>query len=155
MKIDTYKKIWSVLTLIIMVSWASQLQGVPFSQYIKQDKSKYNQEKMPANHPQVAPSSGSAATSPDKAIQHQKDPANYILAGKVLQVINAGGYTYMHIAMGKGTQWIATAKMPIKKGQMIRFDKPLKMTDFYSKSLDRTFNSIYFLSEVNVNANAG
>jgi len=66
--------------------------------------------------------------------------------GKVLSTISVPSYTYVEVSQGKKTLWLAAATSPVKKGDMVRFDDGMVMTDFYSKSLKRTFPSILFVS---------
>lgn len=70
--------------------------------------------------------------------------------GKVLSVINAAGYTYVEVQLGKKTQWIAAQPVVAEKGNTILFDDGAAMADFYSKTLNRTFPSITFVSNVGV-----
>ena len=70
--------------------------------------------------------------------------------GKVLSVIDTPIYTYVEVALGDKTQWIAVQKLKVEKGNTILFDDGAAMTDFYSKTLDRTFPSITFVSNAGV-----
>lgn len=71
--------------------------------------------------------------------------------GRVLSTANAGGYTYIEVKQGEQTLWIAAQALAVKPGDVIRFDNGALMDDFYSKSLNRTFPSILFVSVVAVN----
>ena len=70
--------------------------------------------------------------------------------GPVTSVMNAGGYTYIEVSQGKMSRWLATNLLAVRKGDQIQFDEGMEMRDFYSKSLKRTFPSIYFVSYVTV-----
>jgi hypothetical protein len=68
--------------------------------------------------------------------------------GKVLSTISVPSYTYVEVSQGKKTLWLAAATSPVKKGDMVRFDDGMVMTDFYSKSLKRSFPSIVFVNSL-------
>ena len=68
--------------------------------------------------------------------------------GKVLSSIEVPTYTYMEVSQGNKTIWLAVNTTPVKKGDTVRFDDGMKMTNFYSKSLKRTFPSILFVSRL-------
>lgn len=67
---------------------------------------------------------------------------------RVLSSIDAAGYTYLEVAQGKKTLWLAGTKVAVKKGDVIRFDDGMVMTNFNSKSLNRTFPSVTFVNRV-------
>lgn len=66
--------------------------------------------------------------------------------GKVVSSIDVPTYTYVEVSQGSKTIWLAANTTTVKKGDMVRFDDGMKMTNFYSKSLKRTFPSILFVS---------
>ncbi len=66
------------------------------------------------------------------------------LSGKVLETMNSGGYTYVNIEKDGKTSWVAVPSTTVTVGQEIAFQPGMPMTNFTSKSLGRTFNSIIF-----------
>lgn len=68
--------------------------------------------------------------------------------GKVLSVIDVPQYTYLEVAQDKKTLWIAGPTVVVKKGEMVRFDDGMVMTNFHSKTLNRDFPSISFVGRV-------
>jgi hypothetical protein len=68
--------------------------------------------------------------------------------GTVAETINAGGYTYIRIK--DSDIWIATATMEVSEGDPIEYSGGAEMLDFHSKSLDRTFESIWFVQKVSI-----
>lgn len=66
----------------------------------------------------------------------------------VLSTISVPQYTYIEAAQGKKTLWLAANSINVKKGDIIRFDEGMVMTNFYSKTLKRTFPSISFVNNV-------
>ena len=67
---------------------------------------------------------------------------------EVLSTIDAAGYTYLEVMQNKKTIWLAAPKATAKKGDVIRFDNGMVMTNFESKTLKRTFPSVTFVDRV-------
>lgn len=68
--------------------------------------------------------------------------------GTVAEAIDAGGYTY--IRLKDSNIWIATATTEVSEGDPIEYSGGAEMLDFHSKSLDRTFESIWFVQKVRI-----
>jgi len=66
--------------------------------------------------------------------------------GTVAETIEAGSYIY--IRLEEPDIWIATSPMAVSKGDQVKFSGGMEMKDFHSKSLDRTFDSIFFMQNV-------
>ena len=64
--------------------------------------------------------------------------------GTVAETLDSGGYVYMKLEDG---QWIAANTFAVNKGDKVKYSGAMEMNDFHSKSLDRTFESILFVSE--------
>ena len=95
-------------------------------------------QPLPAGHPPMATKSegkgAPAAQLPQKA--------------KVLSTIDAAPYTYLEVMQNKKTLWLAANAVPAKKGDVIRFDDGMVMTNFHSKTLNRTFPSVLFVNRL-------
>ena len=95
-------------------------------------------ESLPAGHPPV-----------DAKRQGQGAPeAQLPQKGKVLSAIDVPQYTYLEVIQNKQTLWIAGPTVAAKKGDIIRFDDGMAMSNFHSKTLNRTFPSISFVNNV-------
>jgi hypothetical protein len=70
--------------------------------------------------------------------------------GKVISSINASIYTYIEVSENGKTIWLAAPTVAVKKGDMIGFDDGAPMANFYSKSLNRTFDVVYFVGKAAV-----
>jgi len=70
--------------------------------------------------------------------------------GKVLSSIDASIYTYIELTENGKTVWIAAPTVKVKKGDMVRFSDGAVMTNFFSKSLNRTFESVVFVGKAEV-----
>lgn len=70
--------------------------------------------------------------------------------GEVLDAIDANEYTYVELRENGRSLWIATARIALSRGDILRFDDGVVMTNFHSKLLQRTFPAVMFVSEVAV-----
>ena len=68
--------------------------------------------------------------------------------GVVQESIDAGQYSYLRIASNNGEEWIATARGTFANKGRIRYSQGVMMENFYSKSLQRRFTLIRFVSGV-------
>jgi len=66
----------------------------------------------------------------------------------VTETMDAGGYTYMKVAEGEKTYWVAVQATPVRVGAQVSFAEQMWMPDFKSRSLNRTFDRILFASMV-------
>ena len=71
-----------------------------------------------------------------------------LVSGTVAETINAGGYTYIRIE--ESDVWIATSTMEVSEGEQVEYSGGAEMLNFHSKSLDRTFESIWFVQKVGI-----
>src|SRR3989338_4998838 len=69
-------------------------------------------------------------------------------SGNVLEVIDSPMYTYLQVTSDKGPLWLAVFKTDIIKGATVRYSSGVAMPKFYSKSLDRTFDTIIFVDSI-------
>jgi hypothetical protein len=75
-------------------------------------------------------------------------------AGEVIETMNAGGYTYVHVNTGKEKVWAAGPETNVKVGDRVSFLTGMEMPDFRSETLNRTFKSIYFVPAINTGEDA-
>lgn len=82
--------------------------------------------------------------------QTPSTPANVDLpnAGHVLDVIQSDPYTYVEVFDGNERYWLAGPVTKLQKNDEIRFSQGVFMSDFYSRSLDRRFPKILFVSQL-------
>jgi len=66
------------------------------------------------------------------------------ISGKILETINAAGYTYVNLSTANGPLWVALPQTTVKVGDEISCNPGMEMKDFYSNTLNRTFASIIF-----------
>jgi len=68
---------------------------------------------------------------------------------KVIEHQNGAGYTFIKGAINDGSEvWIAVREIPVETGETYYFKDAMEMRNFKSKSLNRTFDSILFVSKL-------
>lgn len=70
--------------------------------------------------------------------------------GKVLDVIDTSMYTYVQVSGDKSPVWLAASKIKVAKGDTLGYSNGAVMSNFHSKSLNRTFESIVFVDKAAV-----
>jgi hypothetical protein len=130
----------SLATCITASAFALEAPAVPPS----------HPEKPAAASPSTTPAA--AATAPAAAPAAEPGP----LAGKVIQTMNGGGYSYIYIEQADGNKkWVAVTQTVVKVGDQITFKPGMEMGRFESKALNRSFDSIIFSEGVVSGASAG
>ena len=66
------------------------------------------------------------------------------ISGKIVETMNSGGYTYVSLENNGKKTWVAMPEAKVKVGQEISCQPGMKMENFTSKTLKRTFSSIVF-----------
>ncbi len=96
-------------------------------------------------------SAAGQAMPAESQVEHgqQQAPARTV-TGKVLETMDAGSYTYALVDTDKGKIWIAAYRFDVDTGDTVTFPPGAPMPGFHSKSLDRTFDLIYFVPAVAV-----
>jgi hypothetical protein len=95
-------------------------------------------QPLPAGHPSVDPKAA-AKGAPETQLPQK---------AKVLSTIAAAPYMYLEVAQGKKTLWLAANAQPVKKGDVVRFENGMVMSNFHSKTLNRTFPSVLFVNRM-------
>ena len=90
-----------------------------------------------------------AAPVPDAKPAVNVPDSRYPYTGKVLDMIDTDLYTYVEVSeSGGGSRWLAASKVKVAKGDTIRYGDGAVMTNFHSKTLNKTFPTITFLDKV-------
>ncbi|MBI2285963.1 MAG: hypothetical protein HYU79_00595 [Nitrosomonadales bacterium] len=91
-----------------------------------------------------------AAALPAGHVPIAASPADIQLTrkGKVLEVIDSPMYTYLQVSGDKDPVWLAAYKIDVSKGAVVRYSDGVAMSNFHSKSLNRTFDTIVFVDRV-------
>jgi hypothetical protein len=90
--------------------------------------------EKPVNEPKVK--------KPSIKAKQEEDTGN--ITGKVVETMNASGYSYVCVEKNGKKTWVAVPEMKVAVGSKVSFLPGQVMTDFNSKSLNRTFDSIVF-----------
>jgi len=119
-------------------------------------------QDKPKTEAQVAAVPGAAVPGAPMAVPPGGDPhagmkAQEIPAAagnkkaSVSQTMNSGGYTYVEAADEKGGKtWLALPEMKIAKGDKIEYPETPPLTNFHSKTLNKTFEKICFIPGVRI-----
>lgn len=71
-----------------------------------------------------------------------------LATGKVLETMNAAEYTYVHVDTGNSKIWAAAPMFKVKVGDKVIVPQGAPMKDYHSKTLNRTFDLVYFVSNI-------
>ncbi len=88
-------------------------------------------------------SSTTAAAQPAAAAPATA-PIGENLSGTVLEQIPAPPYVYLRLQTARGEIWAAVSNAPVEVGAEVTVYQAMRMSQFASKSLQRTFDEIYF-----------
>lgn len=90
-----------------------------------------------------------AVVPPAPAVESAKAPAAANLnKGKVAEVIEAGRYSYINVDSGSTKTWFAVPSAAVKVGQQVEVKPGMEVKNFLAKTLNRTFETIYFSDEL-------
>jgi hypothetical protein len=92
------------------------------------------EQNVPPNHPKIE--------LPAQTSTHEQTGQ---ITGRVLESMSSGGYSYVNLQKKDGSKiWIAIPETKLTVGQQMSFKEGLVMTNFQSKTLKRSFDSIIF-----------
>jgi len=91
-----------------------------------------------------AASQKQTSASPHEGMGVKDADTGSALSGKVTETMDAGGYTYICIENAGKKTWLAVPQTQVIVGQQLSFSPGSVMSNFTSKSLGRTFDSIIF-----------
>ncbi|MGE0814034.1 MAG: nucleotide-binding protein [Vicinamibacterales bacterium] len=98
------------------------------------------------------PSSGVTPPAAAQASPHGAAGAVQTVSGEVVETIDSGGYTYARLrGPGGADTWVAAAEMPIEKGVTLAATVSVTMENFHSRTLNRDFPVVHFVSGVTLN----
>lgn len=111
------------------------------------------QAAAPAPAPFVAPPfAGGAPHAAPLGLSAAKPTARPGGQGKVLETMDSGGYTYARADLCGTEKWVAGPKATLAVGDTVVFTNSTPMTNFTSKTLNRTFDSILFAKSMTTSA---
>jgi len=92
-----------------------------------------------------ATEAASPAGDPAGAAAPQAAPAQ---SGTVMETMDAGGYTYVQVDTGSELVWAAAPQFTVAVGDEVTIPPGMPMANYHSKSLDRDFDVVYFVSAI-------
>jgi hypothetical protein len=69
-------------------------------------------------------------------------------SGQVLETMDTAGYTYIQVDTGSEKFWAAAPQVAVKVGDDVVVPEGMPMPDYHSKTLDRTFDMVYFVPSI-------
>ena len=97
-----------------------------------------------------APTTQAPAAQPQAAAPAAKASS---ITGKVVETMNAAGYTYVQVDDGEKKVWAAAPEFKVAVGDEVIVPQGMPMNNYHSKSLDRDFDVVYFVDSI-LNPNA-
>ncbi len=92
----------------------------------------------------AAPAAQSAAPMAQPAGAVPATAADDSLSGKIVETMNAGGYTYVCLENNGKKTWVAMPLTQVKVGQQVSCQPGAVMKNFMSPTLKRSFETIIF-----------
>jgi hypothetical protein len=86
----------------------------------------------------------------EKAAPAPARPAVSGITGRVVETINAGRYTYVHVDTGTEKIWTATPGFQGKVGDRVVVPEGMAMPNYHSQILNRDFDLVYFVTTITV-----
>lgn len=110
----------------------------------KEEATATSAEAPKAEAPKMAAAEPKPAAAPPAAEAPASYPPN---TGKLVQVMQAGGYTYGEVEGPQGQRiWIAGGHIEADVGDMVQWGQYAVMHNFNAKSINRTFDNILFVN---------
>jgi hypothetical protein len=88
--------------------------------------------------------SSKAPTAKQPSVKAEKEDPNAGPSGKVVETMDAAGYTYVRLEKNGKKTWVAVTQTKVAVGSKMSFQPGQEMQNFTSKTLNRTFDSIIF-----------
>jgi len=95
-----------------------------------------------AQAPTTAPSTETTAAAAPVA------PTAQSFTGSVAETMDAGGYTYVQVDTGAEKIWGAAPKFAVAVGDRVTVPATMPMRGYQSKTLNRTFDVVYFAGAI-------
>ncbi len=72
------------------------------------------------------------------------------ITGQVVETMATGGYTYVQVDTGQEKIWAAAPQFSVAVGDTVTVPPGAPMRGYHSKTLNRTFDMVYFVAAVQV-----
>ena len=131
--------IWCGVVLIVLATGCKSQEPATVEQ----------QSQAPEAQAPQAPATVQAPVPAEPAAQAA------VKKGMVAETMDAGGYTYMLVDDGTAQTWVAILQTNVAVGQEVSYYDGMVMENFFSKTLDRTFDKLVFSSGLSGEQPAG
>lgn len=92
--------------------------------------------------------------TPEASVQMPPEVAKQVLHSAIIRdTMNSAGYTYMEVEESGKKFWVAVPQTKVKVGDHVSFPDGSWMNQFQSKSLNKTFDKILFINNINLTSN--
>ena len=95
-----------------------------------------------------ASATATAASAPAPAAAPAMARAANGYTGSIAETMDSGGYTYAKLKGAKDEVWVAAPVFDAKVGETVSVSLDMPMANFQSKTLNRTFEMLYFVQAV-------
>ena len=95
-----------------------------------------------------ASATATAASAPAPAAAPAMARAANGYTGSIAETMDSGGYTYAKLKGAKDEVWVAAPVFDAKVGETVSVSLDMPMANFQSKTLNRTFEMLYFVQDV-------
>lgn len=85
----------------------------------------------------------------------ESDSGTRAITGIVLSAVNVTGHTYVQVQTDDEILWAAVPGIGIREGDRVFLPSGFPMPEFYSPSLDRRFDLIYFAPSAEIRGREG
>lgn len=93
----------------------------------------------PSMHTPISPPQGMSTSTPSEQRQ-----------GKVVEVINKDGYTYVQVDSGDEKVWAVAPTFQVKVNDTVTMPEGSAIKNYHSETLNRTFDVVYFVAGLKV-----
>ena len=94
------------------------------------------------------PTTTATTTTPSAAGATTPGATVFPASGTVAETIDAAGYTYVQVDLGSEKIWAVAPKFQAQVGDKVTVPEGMPMKNYHSKSLDRDFDMVYFVSAI-------
>ena len=101
----------------------------------------------PSANATATPASAPAPAAAPAAAPATAQAANGF-SGSIAETMDSGGYTYAKLKGEKDEVWVAAPVFDAKVGETVSVSLDMPMANFQSKTLNRTFEMLYFVQDV-------
>ena len=106
-------------------------------------------KSLPAGYPPLG-GSPHGAMGGHGGMGAPKSAPGELIRGEVLETMEGGGYTYVHLKTDKETVWAAGNRVQVAKGDRVVMSPGMVMQNFESPTLNRKFDKIHFVDSIRV-----